>query len=91
MHVCAIVWNLWYCYTICWVIKIPIVSVPMSKTNKNTNIYGLIKKGEYKYKYIQVDKKERIQIWIFELVLKNTNTNGNICHTLKWSKNKERI
>ena len=29
----------------------------MSKTNTKTNIFGLIKKGEYKYEYIRVDKK----------------------------------
>ena len=29
----------------------------MSKTNTNTNIFGLIKKGEYKYKCIRVTKK----------------------------------
>ena len=39
----------------------------MSKTNTNTNIFGLIKKGEYEYEYIRVDKKRA-----------NTNTNTNI-------------
>ena len=39
----------------------------MSKTNMNTNIFGLIKKGEYKYKFIWGDKK-----------MANTNTNMNI-------------
>ena len=50
----------------------------------NTNIFGLNKKGEYKYEYIRVDKKGRIriQIQIFGLVFANTNTNTNICHTL---------
>ena len=29
----------------------------MSKTNTNTNIFGLIKKGKYEYEYIRGDKK----------------------------------
>ena len=39
----------------------------MSKTNTNTNIFGLIRKGEYKYEYIRGDKKRA-----------NTKTNMNI-------------
>ena len=29
----------------------------MSKTNTNTNIFGLIKEGKYEYEYIRGDKK----------------------------------
>ena len=36
----------------------------MSKTNTNTNIFGLIKEGEYESEYILGDKKGRIQIQI---------------------------
>ena len=50
----------------------------MSKTNTNTNIFGLIKKGEYKYKYIWGDKQGPIRIQIF------ANLNTNIRHTLHW-------
>ena len=56
----------------------------MSKTNTNTNIFGLIRKGKYQYEYIWGDKKGqiRIRIWIFRLIVANTNTNTNIRHTL---------
>ena len=44
--------------------------------NTNTNVFGLKKKG--KYKYIKVYEKGQIQIRIFWLVFANTS----ICHTL---------
>ena len=33
--------------------------------NTNTNIFGLTKKGEYKYKYMLLEKKGQIQIKIY--------------------------
>ena len=53
----------------------------MSKTSTNTNIFELIKKGQYKYKYIWVEKKGgKFKIGVFVLVF--SNINSYICHTL---------
>ena len=53
-----------------WLIQIQIYWLSISKTNTNTNIFGLTKKGRI-----------QIWIWIFGLVFANTNMNTNICHT----------
>ena len=55
----------------------------MLKTNTNKYIFGLIKRGKHKYKYIWGDKKGQIQtqILIFRLIFANTNMNTNIHHT----------
>ena len=40
-----------------WRIQIRIYSGWQKKANMNTNIFGLNKKGKYKYEYIWVEKK----------------------------------
>ena len=48
-------------------------------TNKNTNIFGLTKKSEYKYQYIQFEEE------------KNANTNANIFELTKEDKYEKNI
>ena len=45
---------------------------------------GLNKKGEYKYKFIRIDKKgqKQIQIQVYRLVFENTNINMTSPHTM---------
>ena len=50
----------------------------MSKTNTKTNIFGLIKKGEYKYEYIRVDKKGEYKYEYNPGDKKRANTNTNM-------------
>ena len=98
MHICAIIYNLW------WLVNNNIyffkclISFNIFLTNTNTKVFELTIKGKYKYKliwlnkkrriqiqiYIWVDKKGRIQsaIQIFGLEFAKTNINTNICHTL---------
>ena len=96
MHICAIIYTLWcsvynnkkniyiwfnlifFCQKQVWTYL-----GWQKRANTNTNIFGLNKKGEYKYKYIRVDKKERIwiQIWIIRLVFGNRNKNTNMLQT----------
>ena len=63
-----------------WLIEIPIHSVSISRTNTNTNIFGL-KKSQIQLKNnLGWQNWEKTRQWILRLVFANMET--NICHTL---------
>ena len=69
LHICAIVYN-WWCLVYITLKKKIIIWLNIYL--KNTNIFGLTKKGGYEYKYIWFEEE------------KKANMNTNICDTLSW-------